>query len=106
MGRVEIYNEGSWGTVCDDNFDLNDAHVICRQAVSAEAVTFAPNAFFGPGNNSIVYDELDCGGYETNLTECPRGLGRQGDCTHAEDASVACQIPGEKQTSPFRLGWC
>ncbi|XP_063960668.1 uncharacterized protein LOC129267820 [Lytechinus pictus] len=93
MGRVEIYNEGSWGTVCDDNFDLNDAHVVCRQAVSAEAITFAPNAFFGPGNNSIVYDELDCGGYETTLADCPVGVGLRGDCSHAEDVSVACHIP-------------
>ncbi|XP_071495979.1 uncharacterized protein, partial [Diadema antillarum] len=92
-GRVEIFNEGEWGTVCDDNFDINDARVVCRQLLTAEAVGFYHSAVYGPGNGSIVMDELDCSGDEANLWQCPRTGATEGDCSHSEDVSVSCEIP-------------
>ena len=29
-GRLEIYNSGQWGTVCDYFFGMTDADVVCK----------------------------------------------------------------------------
>lgn len=29
-GRVEVYHDGQWGTICSDGFTVNDAKVVCR----------------------------------------------------------------------------
>lgn len=28
-GRVEVFHDNIWGTICNTSFDINDAKVIC-----------------------------------------------------------------------------
>ncbi|XP_063955029.1 deleted in malignant brain tumors 1 protein-like [Lytechinus pictus] len=90
-GRVEVFYQGAWGTVCDDNWDINDANVVCQSLGLGNALDAFSEARFGEGTGSIVLDEISCTGTEAEISDCGNaGLGVH-DCSHWEDAGVRCQ---------------
>ncbi|XP_049417211.1 immunoglobulin superfamily member 1-like isoform X3 [Epinephelus fuscoguttatus] len=89
-GRVEIYYNNIWGTVCDDDWDLTDAGVVCRQMHCGLALSASQLAHFGEGTGKIWLDDVGCSGSERSLTQCQhRGFGTH-NCGHGEDAGVVC----------------
>ncbi|XP_064432428.1 T-cell differentiation antigen CD6 [Mirounga angustirostris] len=88
-GRVEMLEQGRWGSVCDDTWDLEDSHVVCRQLNCGWAVQALPGLHFAPGQGPIHRDQVNCSGDETYLWDCP-GLPGDGYCGHKEDAGVVC----------------
>eukprot|EP00079_Xenopus_tropicalis_P014078 XP_002944607.2 PREDICTED: macrophage receptor MARCO-like [Xenopus tropicalis] len=86
-GRVEIFHGGNWGTICDDNWDLNDGAVVCRMLGYSRAV----QAFTaGGGVGKILLDDVNCVGSETSILQCTKPNWEAHNCNHNEDAGIEC----------------
>ena len=90
-GRVEVYYNGEWGTVCDDGWDDTDAGVVCTQLGFGSSGRAIGSAGFGQGSGSIWLDSVTCTGSESSLARCGHlGINITRSCSHAEDAGVRC----------------
>ena len=89
-GRVEVFYNGEWGTVCDDSWGINDAKVVCRMLGFPAAEQAVASAAFGEGTGNTVLDNVECQGDEDSLAECSHPGYLVENCGHWEDAGVKC----------------
>ncbi|XP_020669604.3 galectin-3-binding protein [Pogona vitticeps] len=89
-GRVEVYFDGQWGTVCDDNWDITDASVVCRSLGFEKAEEAKTSAAYGEGSGPILLDDVSCVGTEMHLGQCSSPGWLNHNCGHGEDAGVVC----------------
>ena len=89
-GRVEVYYNDKWRTVCDVAWDYNDATVVCRQLGFYSSGGAYRSAHFGEGKGPIWLRKLYCVGNEPSIFDCAQSRVAKKKCTHSNDASVRC----------------
>lgn len=103
-GRVELRNEGIWGTICAQGLDNSAAKVICRQIGYKEGKFLNPHEskgknfcmnyegvnYCGVQYSPILYSHLNCQGNEESISDCYRKMADKSFCTHQYDALIEC----------------
>ncbi|ERE89465.1 macrophage scavenger receptor types I and II [Cricetulus griseus] len=89
-GRVEVFHQGRWGTVCDDRWDIRAGQVVCRSLGYQDVQAVHKRAHFGQGTGPIWLNEVMCFGRESSIEDCKIRQWGVLACSHAEDAGVTC----------------
>ncbi|XP_037394047.1 deleted in malignant brain tumors 1 protein [Pygocentrus nattereri] len=89
-GRVEVFHGETWSTVCDADFDQQDAEVVCRELGCGLPVEVLGAAAFGRGEGQVWSEELQCRGNESQIHFCPTTSSLKHNCSHDNDVGLVC----------------
>ena len=98
QGRVEVFVENKWQSLCDFPWKIKEATVVCRMLGFSFASAAAPASAFGIGNVPMWLHEFDCDGSERQLLECPMDTRYSSAvlsyfCDSDSQAGVVCGTP-------------
>ncbi|KAL6467293.1 hypothetical protein MHYP_G00250970 [Metynnis hypsauchen] len=93
-GRVEVKSHQSWTSVCEADFDQQDAEVVCRELDCGTPLTLQ-GALFGEGKHSFGTKEFQCKGTEDRLLTCSTSDKEEHTCTHGKAVSLTCSGPDD-----------
>jgi len=89
-GRLEIYHNGHWGTVCRDYFNTAAAKVVCDSLGFGYAGWWKSAINYGLGTSMIWLDNVQCDGTERNISKCSHREWGEHNCGHSRDVAVVC----------------
>lgn len=101
-GRVYAMSQGLSLPICDKNWDLKDANVICRDLGYPGALRATRRSYFTYRNNPnpqselyTLFSDIDCTGSEKSIYDCPDVFGNSLNltpqfCSAQSIAGVIC----------------
>ena len=96
-GRLEVFHDGVWGTICDDLWTSLNAKVACAQMLLGPPQVSLYHRYknFKELNISKIWlDDIVCKGDEESLSDCEhKGWGTH-NCGHHENVHLQCSSPG------------
>ncbi|XP_051802456.1 lysyl oxidase homolog 3-like [Acanthochromis polyacanthus] len=84
-------NQG-WSSVCEADFDLQDAEVVCRE-LDCGAPWVLRGALYGEVETPWWSREFQCGGRESALMECRSSASHRNTCSPGRAAGLTCSEP-------------
>ncbi|RDD42227.1 Deleted in malignant brain tumors 1 protein [Trichoplax sp. H2] len=108
-GRIEVYANGTWNTICGKGFTKTSAELICHRlgynGVKSYYKKTNTDGSFGKGYGRIIMSHLQCLGNETSILDCPYHANV--NCDHLHDVSIICSDEiCRKQVTPCMYGRC
>ena len=90
-GLVQVYHNKTWGWICDQHWDKQDADVVCRELGYTNSTLIYSSASHKGGTTWM--NNLQCIGNERSLVLCAHDGWKNHSCTNGQRAGVVCSIP-------------
>uniref|UniRef100_H2L4L1 SRCR domain-containing protein n=1 Tax=Oryzias latipes TaxID=8090 RepID=H2L4L1_ORYLA len=91
-GRLEVKSNNWWSSVCEDDFDLLDAEVVCRE-LGCGAPSVLQGALYGEAEAPILSREFLCEGHESVLLDCGSSWRKTKACPPDKAVGLTCSDP-------------
>ncbi|XP_059208675.1 scavenger receptor cysteine-rich type 1 protein M130-like [Centropristis striata] len=94
-GRLEVKSDQSnqsWSSVCEADFDQQDAEVVCRE-LGCGAPSVLQGALYGEVEAPMWTKEFQCGGDESALLDCRRSGSDRNTCSAGRTVGLTCSEP-------------
>ncbi|XP_027855239.1 scavenger receptor cysteine-rich type 1 protein M130-like isoform X4 [Xiphophorus couchianus] len=106
-GRLEVKTNQSWSSVCEKDFDLQDAEVVCRE-ISCGPPSVHQGALYGEAEAPVGSREFLCEGSESALLNCSsRKSSGRNSCSPGQAVGLTCsdniRLVGEASRCAGRL---
>ncbi|KAM4605965.1 scavenger receptor cysteine-rich type 1 protein M130-like [Polymixia lowei] len=88
-GRVEVKTKQSWASVCEADFDQQDAEVVCRE-LGCGAPSVLQGALYGEAEAPFWTKEFQCKGYESLLLDCGTSGSTRNTCSPGKAVGLTC----------------
>ncbi|XP_039644984.1 scavenger receptor cysteine-rich type 1 protein M130-like [Perca fluviatilis] len=94
-GRLEVKTNQSnqrWSSVCEDDFDQQDAEVVCRE-LGCGAPSVLQGVLYGEVEAPMKTKKFQCGGNESALLDCRSSVSDRNNCSSGKAVGLTCSDP-------------
>uniref|UniRef100_A0A4W5LZR0 SRCR domain-containing protein n=1 Tax=Hucho hucho TaxID=62062 RepID=A0A4W5LZR0_9TELE len=93
-GRVEVKSNQSWTSVCEADFDRQDAEVVCGE-LGCGAPAALQGGLYGGGEGQTWDKEFQCKGKESLLLDCDTSDRKNNTCLPGNAVGLTCSEPDD-----------
>uniref|UniRef100_UPI003AAABC9C scavenger receptor cysteine-rich type 1 protein M160-like n=1 Tax=Centroberyx gerrardi TaxID=166262 RepID=UPI003AAABC9C len=93
-GRLEVKSKQFWSSVCEADFDQQDAEVVCRE-LGCGAPSVLQGALYGEVEAPMWTEEFQCEGSESVLLDCGSSGSARNTCSPGKAVGLTCSEPDD-----------
>ncbi|XP_028275718.1 scavenger receptor cysteine-rich type 1 protein M130-like [Parambassis ranga] len=91
-GRLEVKSDQSWSSVCEDDFNQQNAEVVCRE-LGCGAPSVFKGGLYGAAEAPVWMRKFQCGGHESALLDCGSSRSTENSCSPGKAVGLTCSDP-------------